>query len=168
MQSKLSIFLIKSKDLLTFTVIPEQSALGWHLWGLPRSQTHISQPTFICWPGQYLTPATSHAHSSGSTHCCKWFITKPSGHQQPGVTNTQILRINLHHNSFIYKALLNRVDDLMTLWWPDEHETGDGLQFVPVLICAQETGQGAQRYLNRPGGQLLLAQPTSGHCSGEK
>lgn len=89
---KLYIFL-KSKDLLTFTVVPEQSALGWHLWGLPRSQTHISQPTFICWPGQYRTPATSHTHSSGSTHCCKWFITKPSGHQQPGVTNAQILRM---------------------------------------------------------------------------
>lgn len=65
-------------------------------------------------------------------------------------------------------ATVRHFDGLMQLWWPDEHETGDGLQVVPVLICAQETGQGAQRYPNSPGGQLVLAQPTLGHCSVEK
>lgn len=38
--------------LVYLTDLPEQSGLGWHLWGLPLSQIQISQSTFTCWPGQ--------------------------------------------------------------------------------------------------------------------
>lgn len=62
---------------------PEHSGLGWQRCARPLSHTQMSQPTLTCWPGQYRTPDTSHTHSSGRTHCCSWFMTFPSGHQQP-------------------------------------------------------------------------------------
>lgn len=37
---------------------------------------------------------------------------------------------------------------------------------VPLLMWAQDSGQGAQLCLTKPGGQLVLVHPSSGHVSG--
>lgn len=49
---------------------------------------------------------------------------------------------------------------------PGEQGAVGGTQVVPLLMCPQDTGQGAQLCLTRPGGQLVFVHPSSGQASG--
>ncbi len=157
---------------------PEHSGLVWQRWARPRSHTQMSQLTLTCWPGQYRTPDTSHTHSSGRTHCCSWFMTFPSGHQQPDTKQQKKSEETDNHEytvqSFEYLQYITTVSAFMNgpRWLKEavkysESSPEKHLELWSHVVApdtwAQVKGHGAQLCLTRPAGQETLAQSSWGH-----